>query len=83
MAAAFVTGLLAERGWDRRPATTALSMITGNALIYLPGLAWLSRFAGTADLLHLGFYPFLAGDLLKIALATALMPAAWRVAGRA
>jgi biotin transport system substrate-specific component len=83
VAAAFATGLLAERGWDRRASTTALSMILGNALIYLFGLAWLSRFVGTADVLRAGFYPFLAGDLLKVALATALMPVVWKVAGRA
>ena len=82
-AAAYVTGWLAERGWDRKASTAALSMTAGNIMIYLFGLAWLSRLVEPDDLLQAGFYPFLAGDLLKIALATALLPAVWRVARRA
>ncbi len=81
-AAAFVTGWLAERGWDRRPVTAALAMLAGNAVIYLFGLSWLSRFAGVENILVVGLYPFAAGDLLKLALATAALPLAWKVLRR-
>jgi biotin transport system substrate-specific component len=82
LAAAFVVGLLSERGWDRKPWTTAASMIFGNGIIYMTGVLWLSRFVGWHMVLSTGFLPFLAGDALKIALATILLPAGWKLIGR-
>ena len=82
LAAAFVVGLLSERGWDRKPWTTAASMIIGNGIIYMVGVLWLSRFVGWQAVLSTGFLPFLAGDALKIALATILLPAGWKLVGR-
>ncbi len=82
LAAAFVVGLLSERGWDRKPLTTAGSMIIGNGIIYMTGVLWLSRFVGWQAVLSTGFLPFLAGDALKIALATILLPAGWKLIGR-
>jgi biotin transporter BioY len=81
LAAAFVVGFLSERGWDRMPWTTAVSMIIGNGIIYLAGVLWLSRFVGWQAVLDTGVLPFLAGDALKIALATILLPAGWRLIG--
>jgi biotin transport system substrate-specific component len=83
IAAAFVVGALAERRWDRRPWTTAAAMILGNAVIYALGVAWLSKFVGWDKVLATGVLPFLAGDALKIALAMLLLPAGWRLLGRA
>jgi biotin transport system substrate-specific component len=87
IAAAFVTGWLAERGWDRRPATTALAMLTGNAVIYLFGLPWLAWFVGgflgPKGALALGLLPFVPGDLLKLLLATLAFPSAWLLVRRA
>ncbi|WP_376792760.1 biotin transporter BioY [Thermoflexus sp.] len=83
IAAAFLTGWLAERGWDRRPLTAALAMLAGNIVIYLFGLPWLARFVegflGPKGALTLGLLPFIPGDLLKLALAALLLPSAWRV----
>ena len=42
LAAAFVVGFLSERGWDRKPWATAVSMIIGNGIIYGAGVLWLS-----------------------------------------
>jgi len=36
------------------------------------------RFVGPERVLALGLFPFLAGDLVKAALAAALLPAGWR-----
>ncbi|MGQ0538134.1 MAG: biotin transporter BioY [Gemmatimonadaceae bacterium] len=80
--AAFAVGWLSERGWDRRPWSTAASMAVGNAIIYLAGALWLARFVGTDAVLRTGVLPFLPGDLAKILLATLLLPAAWRLVGR-
>jgi biotin transport system substrate-specific component len=82
LAAAFVVGLLSERGWDRKPWTTAVSMTIGNGIIYVAGVLWLSSFVGWEAVLSTGFLPFLAGDALKIALATILLPAGWKLIGR-
>jgi len=82
LGAAFVVGLLSERGWDRKPWTTAASMIIGNGIIYVAGILWLSKFVGWQAVLSTGFLPFLVGDALKIALATILLPAGWKLIGR-
>ena len=79
VAAAFVVGWLAERGWDRRIGSAALAMLIGNATIYLFGLSWLARFTGAEQVLPLGLYPFLAGDVVKLVLATVGLAAGWKV----
>lgn len=81
MAAAWLVGRLAERGWDRRVYTTALAMLLGTVLIYLPGIVWLSTFVGWAQVLQLGLIPFLLGDLLKLVLAALALPWGWRLLG--
>ena len=78
--AAFAVGWLAERGWDRRPTRTAVAMLAGEAVIYICGLLWLSRFVPGEGLLEAGLLPFIPGDLFKVALAALLLPAARRVA---
>jgi biotin transport system substrate-specific component len=82
-AAAFVTGLLAERGWDRRFATAAAAMWLGSLVILASGWAWLALFYRTAgEAFAAGVAPFLVGDLLKIALAAAALPAGWALLRR-
>lgn len=75
---AFLCGFLAERGWDRRVWTTVASMAIGNVAILIPGLLWLARLVGPAHVLTMGLLPFLPGDVVKIALAAALLPYAWK-----
>lgn len=80
--AAALTGWLAERGWDRRPVNTALAMLAGNVAIYLPGLAWLAALKGPEIAVKYGLTPFLTSDLVKLALAAAVMPLAWKAVRR-
>ena len=80
--AAFVVGLLAERGWDRRFLTAAAAMLLGSVLILLGGWAWLSRFMSPASAFNSGVAPFLIGDLIKIALAAAVLPSGWAILRR-
>ncbi len=81
--AAVAAGWLAERGWDRRPATTALAMLIGNIVIYVPGLLWLGMIVGwDKPVLEWGLYPFLIGDAVKLALAAAALPLAWKAVRR-
>ena len=77
--AAYITGLLAERGWDRRVRKTILAMVFGNAAIYGFGLLWLSILTGVKEALVAGLYPFLVGDCLKIVLAALVLPAGWKL----
>ncbi len=81
--AAFVTGWLAERGWDRRVPTAALAMALGSAVILLCGWVWLARFTSPSQAFVAGVAPFIPGDLIKIALAAALLPAGWAILRRA
>lgn len=83
--AAFVVGLLAERGWDRRIWTAAAAMLVGNVVVYLcglPGLAMYLASMGRAlaleGVLNAGLFPFVLGDLYKIVLASVALPTAWR-----
>ncbi len=80
VAAAAVTGALAEHGWDRRFSSAVGAMLTGNVVIYLVGLPWLAVVlnANLDKTLEYGLYPFVPGDLFKLYCAAALLPAAWR-----
>ena len=81
--AAALVGALAARGWDREPLWAAGAMVAGNLVIYAFGLAWLSRLApDLPTTLAWGLWPFLAGDLVKVVAAAALLPTAWRLSGR-
>ncbi len=82
--AAALTGFLAERNWDRRFSSAIGAMLTGNVVIYLFGLPWLAVVLGTSleKTLELGLYPFVPGDMLKLYLAAALLPTAWKLASK-
>ncbi len=81
--AAMAVGWLAERGWDRSMVRTAGAMLIGNAIIYVPGLLWLGGLFGwDKPILAWGLTPFLVGDLVKLALAAAVLPLTWKLLGR-
>lgn len=78
--ATLVLGTLARRGWDRSMAWMALALLIGNAIIYVPGLLWLGQFYGWSEpILQWGFWPFLIGDAVKLALAALLVPGLWKL----
>lgn len=82
--AAALVGWLAERGLDRRPLPAAGAMAAGNVVIYavgVPFLAWVTGM-GAGEALVAGALWFVPGDVAKIALATALVPATWAIVGR-
>lgn len=80
--AAALCGWLAERGWDRSVVLTALAMLAGNIVIYLPGLLWLGSMVGwDKPVLAWGMTPFLLGDLLKLGIAAAALPMLWQAVG--
>ena len=77
--AAALTGWLAERGWDKRFASSVTLMLTGSVVIYLCGSVWLHHVIGGSwnTALTDGVYPFVAGDLVKLYLAALALPGAW------
>jgi biotin transport system substrate-specific component len=81
IAAAYVVGWLAQNRWDRQILTTVAAMIIGNMVIYCLGFLWLASMVGLKNALITGIYPFITGDLIKIALAAALLPSGWKLLG--
>lgn len=81
--AASLVGWLAERGWDRRFISAFAAMLLGNVVIYAVGLPWLAYFVGVEKVLLAGLLPFIPGDLVKLLLATTMLPWGWKLLERA
>lgn len=81
--AAALLGYLSRRGWDRSVASCALAMLLASVAIYLPGVTWLKLSLGLSwpAAVAAGLTPFLIGDAVKLALAAAALPGAWRLLG--
>jgi biotin transport system substrate-specific component len=80
--AAFVTGLLAERGLDRHYLTSVAAMGAGLAIIFSCGVLWLAfgvPHAGLSSAVATGLVPFLPADIVKVFLAATVLPAAWKL----
>jgi biotin transport system substrate-specific component len=82
--AAALVGRLAERRWDRRLPWSVVAMVAGNTAIYAIGLPWLALATGysAAETIAKGLVPFVAGDLVKLALAGLVLPGAWWIVER-
>lgn len=83
IAAAYAVGYLAEQRQDRRFATSIGAFLTGNLVIYACGVPWLMYFFswGLEEGVTKGLAPFIIGDTIKILLAAAALPAAWKLVG--
>ncbi len=84
VAAAFATGWLSERGWDRSVPRLFVAMGLGHILILAAGFGWLAFGAklGVEKAWLVGVAPFIAGSLIKNALGAALVPAIRRLLDR-
>lgn len=82
--ATLALGYAARRGMDRSVPGMAGAMLLGNVLIYVPGILWLAHlYTWEKPILEWGLTPFVIGDLMKLALAALLVPAAWKLVGKA
>ncbi len=70
--AATLIGFLTERGMLRGPVRALAGFVVADALIFVIGVGWLSTLIGMDKAIAGGLMPFLAGEALKIVLATAL-----------
>jgi biotin transport system substrate-specific component len=78
-AAAFLTGILAERGWNRSFLSSVAAMLAGLAVIYTGGLSWMLVYTGSFQAAILqGIVPFVVADVAKAVMAAMLLPQAWR-----
>ena len=92
--AAGAVGWLAERGSDRKILTAFASFVVGQLIIFAFGLAGLKLAApelvelgfmsssSWSTVVHDGFTIFIIGGLVKAAIGSILMPAAWKLAER-
>jgi biotin transport system substrate-specific component len=82
--AAFATGWLSERGWDRSVARLFVAMMLGHAAILALGWAWLAfgLHLGMGKAWLVGVMPFIAGSVVKSMLGAVLMPATRRLADK-
>jgi biotin transport system substrate-specific component len=75
LVAAWLVGTLAAYAKGRNIAWMFATMVAGMAAIYIPGLLWLGTLIGwDKPVLHMGFYPFIYGDMLKIGIAALFVP---------
>jgi len=79
LVAAVVVGWLADRGFGRVVATTLAAFVIGEAIIFVLGAGWLATYLGAGKAVAMGITPFLLAEAVKIGLACALLPAAWRL----
>ncbi len=82
LVAAALTGLLAERGWDRTWLRLLAAMTIGHAVIFAFGYAWLAALVGPEKAFVLGVAPFALATVVKTLLACALVGAAWGAVAR-
>jgi biotin transport system substrate-specific component len=83
VAAAYIVGVLAERGLDRTFRTSLVPFLIGTVVIYAFGVAWLSTILGSlGEALRFGMLPFLFGDAIKLLAASLALPASWRLVRR-
>ena len=74
---AAIVGWAADRGFDRNPVKLFGVMLAANAIMLTMGFAWLATLIGAEKAWAFGVAPFIVGDLIKVALAAALVPAVW------
>ena len=82
VAAAWLCGVLAARGWDRGLARSLAAMTLAHVVILGFGVAWLAALIGWERAVTLGLTPFIAATILKTLLAGWTLPLACRLVGR-
>ncbi|MBN9176548.1 MAG: biotin transporter BioY [Microbacterium sp.] len=84
--AAWLAGLLADRGWDRSVPKAAAAATAATVVPFVIGVPYLGVILAAsgnpptlAEALAWGVWPFLLGGAIKAALAALALPAAWRL----
>lgn len=77
VAMAAIVGWAADRGFDRNPFKLFGAMLVAEVVMMAMGFAWLATLIGADKAWTFGVAPFIVPDLIKVALASALVPAIW------
>lgn len=77
VAMAGIVGWAADRGWDRNVFKLFAVMVVADLVMLAMGTGWLAVLIGAEKAWQFGFLPFVTPDLIKAALAAALVPAVW------
>lgn len=80
--AAGIVGWAADRGRDRSAFALFGYMLVGELVILTLGAAWLAGLFGMEKAVAWGVGPFIATDMIKIAIASAIVPAVWALLRR-
>jgi biotin transport system substrate-specific component len=81
--AAAIVGWFVDQSGDRKPIKLFGAMVLGDAFVFALGLLWLGTVVGwDKPVLEWGLYPFVLGDLVKLALAACLVSAGARLVRR-
>jgi biotin transport system substrate-specific component len=78
--AAYLIGLAAKHGADRRPLKAVPLFVAGQAVIFAVGVSWLAVSAGmtASQALDAGFSPFILGGIVKAFVAAVVVGTAWK-----
>ncbi len=79
---AAIIGWAADRGWDRNVLKFFGIVVIADAIMLAMGFGWLSALIGVEKGWQFGVAPFIVPDLIKAALAAALVPAVWSLIRR-
>ncbi len=80
--AAFVAGWFSEKNWGSTIVRAVSGMLIALAVIYAGGWSWLAVLTGARNAFVAGVAPFVLADVVKIAIAAALLPQAQKVIAR-
>ena len=82
VAMAAIAGWAADRGFDRSPIKLFGALLAAEAVLMVLGFAWLAVLIGPEKSWQFGVAPFIVPDMIKVALAAAVVPAVWSILPR-
>ncbi|GAA3901937.1 biotin transporter BioY [Microbacterium invictum] len=83
--AAFAAGWFAERAWDRKPWLAFIGFVAASIIPFLIGVPYMALILSTVlgaeitflSVMEAGVFPFIAGGIIKAAVAALVIPLAW------
>lgn len=76
--AAFLSGLLAEKGWGKHFLSSLLAALLGVSVIFLFGLTMLSLLMGWQQAILVGLMPFIVSETVKTIAVAGMIPRCWK-----
>jgi biotin transport system substrate-specific component len=75
LAAAWIVGRAADKGFARNPLALGAAMFAAEIVVLGMGFLWMAYLFGSEKAFTFGVGPFIIADVLKLALAAAIVPA--------